>query len=161
MKMIVKIFTESLCGGMCHSIFLKLLFQNTNLKGKWLKERKGIDRIFKGTRLSKFIWELKDQGINFQVKWRIVDRAPPYNPRTRKCALCTKESYYINYQRHMSTLNSRFEVFGVCRHRNMECLVKHVWSCEALLKLWFLLYYLYLFKSQLLFSFSTTFTFNP
>ena len=45
--MIVKIFTESLCGGMCHSIFLKLLFQNTNLKGKWLKERKGIDGIFK------------------------------------------------------------------------------------------------------------------
>ena len=80
----------------------------------------------KGTRLSKFTWELKDQGINFQVKWRIVDRAPPYNPRTRKCALCTRESYYINYQRHMATLNSRFEVFGACRHRNMECLVKHV-----------------------------------
>ena len=80
----------------------------------------------KGTRLSKFTWELKDQGVNFQVKWRIVDRAPPYNPRTRKCALCTKESYYINYQRHMASLNSRFEVFGVCRHRNMECLVKHV-----------------------------------
>ena len=49
----------------------------------------------KGTRLSKFTWELKDQGINFQVKWRIVDRAPPYNPRTRKCALCTRESWDI------------------------------------------------------------------
>ena len=39
MKMIVKIFTESLCGEMCHSIFLKLLFQNMNLKGKRLKEK--------------------------------------------------------------------------------------------------------------------------
>ena len=39
----------------------------------------------KGSTLSKFIWELKDEGVNFQIKWRIVDRAPPYNPRTRKC----------------------------------------------------------------------------
>ena len=38
-----------------------------------------------GSTLSKFIWELKDEGVNFQIKWRIVDRSPPYNPRTRKC----------------------------------------------------------------------------
>ena len=76
----------------------------------------------KGTSLSKFIWELKDEGVNFEIKWRIVDRAPPYNPRTRKCMLCTKEAYYINYHRHMATLNKRKEIFGTCRHRNMETL---------------------------------------
>ena len=48
--------------------------------------------------------------------------APPYNPRTRKCMLCTKEAYYINYHRHMATLNKRKEIFGACRHRNMETL---------------------------------------
>ena len=46
----------------------------------------------KGSKLSKVIWELKDEGVNFQIKWRIVDRAPKYNPRTRKCALCVKEA---------------------------------------------------------------------
>ena len=76
----------------------------------------------KGSKLSKFIWELKDEGINYQIKWRIVDRAPKYNPRTRKCALCIKEAYYINYHRHMATLNKRTEVFSTCRHRNMETL---------------------------------------
>ena len=76
----------------------------------------------KGTSLSKFIWELKDEGVNFEIKWRIIDRAPPYNPRTRKCMLCTKEAYYINYHRHMATLNKRKEIFGACRHRNMETL---------------------------------------
>jgi len=80
----------------------------------------------KGTMLSKFIWELKDEGVNFEIKWRIVDRAPPYNPRTRKCMLCTKEAYYINYHRHMATLNKRKEIFGACRHRNMETL-SNVW----------------------------------
>ena len=77
----------------------------------------------KGSKLSKFIWELKDEGINYQIKWRIVDRAPKYNPRTRKCALCIKEAYYINYHRHMATLNERNEVFSTCRHRNMETLL--------------------------------------
>ena len=66
----------------------------------------------KGSTLSKFIWELKDEGVNFQIKWRIVDRAPPYNPRTRKCMLCTKEAYYINYHKHMATLNKRKENLG-------------------------------------------------
>ena len=41
----------------------------------------------KGSKLSKFIWELKDEGINYQIKWRIVDRAPKYNPRTRNTPL--------------------------------------------------------------------------
>ncbi len=76
----------------------------------------------KGSKLSKFIWELKDEGVNYQIKWRIVDRAPPYNPRTRKCALCVLEAYYINYHRHMATLNKRTEIFSTCRHRNMETL---------------------------------------
>ena len=66
----------------------------------------------KGSKLAKFVWELKDEGVNYQIKWRIVDRAPPYNPRTRKCALCVLEAYYINYHYHIST----------CRHRNLETL---------------------------------------
>ena len=27
----------------------------------------------KGSTISKIIWELKDEGVNFQIKWRIVD----------------------------------------------------------------------------------------
>ena len=95
----------------------------------------------KGSTLSKFIWELKDEGVNFQIKWRIVDRAPKYNPRTRKCALCVKEAYYINYHRHMATLNKRSEIFSTCRHRNMETL-SNVWRQN----LFFIFIYISLFK---------------
>ena len=91
----------------------------------------------KGSKLSKFIWDLKDEGVNYQIKWRIVDRAPKYNPRTRKCALCIKEAYYINYHRHMATLNERTEVFSTCRHRNMETL-SNTWGLNLFIYLSYL-----------------------
>ena len=40
--------------------------------------------------------------------------------------MCVKEAYYINYHRHMATLNKRTEIFSMCRHRNMEAL-SNVW----------------------------------
>ena len=59
----------------------------------------------KGTPLSAYIWELKDQNKNFSLKWKIIDRAPPYNSITKKCRLCMKESYYIIFKPNMATLN--------------------------------------------------------
>ena len=73
--------------------------------------------------LSKHIWKLKEERKGFNVSWRFVDRGPTYNPISKVCRLCVKESYYLIFHRDNSTLNKRNEVFNVCRHRNSDLLM--------------------------------------
>ena len=44
-----------------------------------------------GTALSKYIWELKDQGLEPTVKWKILRKPQPYRCGTGVCDLCTSE----------------------------------------------------------------------
>ena len=78
------------------------------------------------TTLSKYVWELKDEGKEFNIKWSLVDRAPPFNPITRKCRVCLKEKREILYNKDGSSLNKRGEIFNTCRHRikGLLCNVK-------------------------------------
>ena len=76
------------------------------------------------TKLSSHIWELKDQGLDFIISWKILERAPTYNRVTKKCLLCLKEKYFIMYTKENSSLNKRNEVFNTCRHRNQGLLSK-------------------------------------
>ena len=69
------------------------------------------------TTLSAHIWDLKDKNINFDIKWKAVERAPPFNPITKKCRLCLKEKYFIIFQPEGAKLNSRSELYSTCRHR--------------------------------------------
>ena len=78
----------------------------------------------KGTTLSKYIWNLKEERKDFQIKWRFVDRGAPYNPISRVCRLCVKESYYLIFHREMSSINKRNEIFNVCKHRFTDLLMK-------------------------------------
>merc|ERR1711952_615410 len=80
------------------------------------------------TKLSSYVWGLKDEGTPYTISWRVVDRGRPYNGRGR-CNLCLKESYYILYRSEPSTrgpqmcsINRRQEVFSVCLHRHKEYL---------------------------------------
>ena len=88
--------------------------------------------------------------IYFNLKWRIIDKAPRYNPMTKRCNLCNKEKFYIMYKPHMATLNKRSEIYTACRHRHMELLAKSwtisdmklylsftIWYCSSLLFLVF------------------------
>ena len=59
------------------------------------------------TTLSAHLWELKDQQKDFNLKWEVVDRAPPFNPVTRKCRLGLKEKFYILFKPEGATLNKR------------------------------------------------------
>ena len=74
------------------------------------------------TKLSSHVWELKDRGINYDIKWKLLERAPTFNPVTKKCRLCLKEKYFIMYRKENSTLNKRSEVFNTCRHRTQSLL---------------------------------------
>ena len=80
------------------------------------------------TKLSSYVWGLKDEGTPYTLEWRVVDRGRPYNGRGR-CNLCLKEAYYILYRsepsKHgpqMCTVNRKQEVLSVCLHRHKEYL---------------------------------------
>ena len=74
------------------------------------------------TTLSSHIWDLKNKNEDFEIKWRIKDRAAAFNPISRKCNLCLKEKYFIIFQPEGASLNSRSELYSTCRHRLRQLL---------------------------------------
>ena len=69
------------------------------------------------TKLSEYIWSLKDQNIPYSLKWEMVRRAQPFSPIAKKCDLCVAEKFEIIYKSKTATLNKRHELFNHCRHR--------------------------------------------
>ena len=69
------------------------------------------------TMLSKHIWWLKSNNINYQLEWKILGKAKGYNSVTKVCRLCLQEKYFIMYKPETATLNSRDEFFNPCRHK--------------------------------------------
>ena len=90
-----------------------------NFKKRYYKHRTDCNNPnYKNlTTLSQFVWKLKEEQKGFHISWRFIDRGSNYNPITRVCRLCVKESYYLIFHTNMSTINKRSEVFNVCRHR--------------------------------------------
>ena len=69
------------------------------------------------TCLSKYVWGLKDEGIDYDITWKIIARGRGFNPTTRSCQACLKEKFYIMFRPEGATLNARSECYGTCRHR--------------------------------------------
>ena len=53
------------------------------------------ERYRNAIELSKHVWNLKDQNIKFDIKWRKVKQARSYSNVTKKCNLCLWEKYFI------------------------------------------------------------------
>lgn len=70
------------------------------------------------TALSKFYWQLKDDGEDPSITWAIHTSAPPYQCGSRKCGLCLAEKLSIMQADQRTLLNKRSELLGKCRHRN-------------------------------------------
>ena len=70
------------------------------------------------TSLSSHIWSLKDQNLNFDVKWKVLTRAQAYQPASKICHLCNAEVYYILFKPETASLNKRSELKNKCRHVN-------------------------------------------
>ena len=68
------------------------------------------------TELSKYVWELKQKKIQHRITWKIIDKAHPYSPISKRCNLCILEKYYILRHRDKATLNKRSELTSSCRH---------------------------------------------
>ena len=70
------------------------------------------------TCLSRYIWELKDNNINFEIKWNLHRQAYPYQCGSRKCDLCLTEKLEILKSDPTRSLNKRSEIMNKCLHRN-------------------------------------------
>ena len=76
-------------------------------------------KLSNSTELSKYIWQLKDDNIDFSTKWSIIARARPYNNSSKRCDLCLTEKLLIIKNSHRkSLLNKRSELVSKCRHEN-------------------------------------------
>ena len=69
----------------------------TQFKDRYKNHEQTFDNESKKgqTTLGQHIWQLKNQNIKYDIKWKIIGRAKPFNPVTGVCALCTLEKYFI------------------------------------------------------------------
>ena len=74
--------------------------------------------------LAGHIWQLKDQGREYSLRWRTLARLPSYNPSTNSCRLCLREKYTIMFKPELSSLNQKDEFFSHCRHKLAKLLDK-------------------------------------
>ena len=74
------------------------------------------------THLSRHIWTLKENNLNYDLKWRILARANSYSNTNKRCNLCIAEKYFIICKPQLCSLNSRNELVNTCRHARKCCL---------------------------------------
>ena len=66
------------------------------------------------TEISGLIWELKDEGTQCAITWKIVARCQACRPRSGACDLCTTERLMI--LRGPASVGSGLELVSKCRH---------------------------------------------
>ena len=77
------------------------------------------------TTLSTHYWDEKEAGREPSIECTFSESGLlDFNPITGKCALCTREKFYILFKPEMASLNKRQEVFGFCRHKEAKLLEK-------------------------------------
>ena len=92
-----------------------------DFKSRYRKHLSSIrhSRYRNSTELSKHIWYLKENDIAYNITWKIICKAVPYNLTTKRCNLCLTEKYIIMQKCHnMCSLNKRTELMSTCRHYN-------------------------------------------
>ena len=94
------------------------------------KSRLGVHRqTFKNqkvsqTSLSKHIHTLKSKNIDYEINWRIIDKARKFSPISNVCSLCDREKFRILFNPELADLNSKSEFYSHCIHKKSRLLVK-------------------------------------
>ena len=77
------------------------------------------------TKLSVYIWQLKEKGLTYNIKWKILKFSKAYSPVTQTCRLCFDEKMlFLKNSLDPDLLNKRDELFSKCRHRLKHLLMK-------------------------------------
>ena len=62
------------------------------------------------TKLSSYVWDLKDAGEESKITWKILKRAKPYASGSKTCSLCSWEKVFISKAvKDKDNLNERTE----------------------------------------------------
>lgn len=63
---------------------------DTEFKSRWYNHKSSFKHQHKKkeTELSKYIWHLKDNNINYDIKWSVLKHAKSYSNTTNRCQLC-------------------------------------------------------------------------
>ena len=95
-------------------------------KARWQRHMTSFrhERYKHDTKLSTYIWSLKEKDIQYSITWSVSGRASSYNPATKKCRLCLLEKFFILYRPQASKLNQRSELFSKCLHKAKHLLYK-------------------------------------
>ena len=73
------------------------------------------------TKMSGYVWSLKDKKTNYDIKFKIREESKSYNPVSQRCLLCLTEKLLImkaSQDEPDTYLNDRSEMLCKCRHRN-------------------------------------------
>ena len=74
------------------------------------------------SKLSKFIWSLKDQNKKFDIKWSIFKKSS----RSKLCNLCLLKKLVIsNFKEKERLLNKWLDLVSKCRHENKYILMNY------------------------------------
>ena len=96
--------------GSCETSF-KTRFNNHKQSFKNLLHRND-------TVLSTYIWELKEENMNFKITWKIILNVNHNFNQRKKCNLCLTEKVAILKENPAAILNTRSDILSKCRHRN-------------------------------------------
>ena len=91
----------------------------SQFKSRWQSHKTSFihERYRNSTKLSNYVWSLRDQNVPYTISWDIMGRASTYNPANNKCRLCLLEKFFILYQPEKAQLNQRSELFSKCLHK--------------------------------------------
>ena len=89
----------------------KLRYGNHKNSFKYANKRKT-------TRLAGYVWSLKDEGLEPEIKWRILSRNQSFKASSNCCRLCLKEKFILMHKPEEATINSRDEFFSGCLHKH-------------------------------------------
>ena len=68
--------------------------------------------------LSKYIWKLSNDKIQYEIKWNIVAYPSPYKYDSGSCDLCLTEKLNIMREDCELLLNKQLELASKCHHKN-------------------------------------------
>ena len=77
-----------------------------------------LEKYKDDTRLSQYIWKLRNENQQYEIAWSIEKQCMPYRPSSKTCDLCTTEKLVIILSSEEGLLNQRSEIANKCRHSN-------------------------------------------
>lgn len=90
------------------------------------------------TKLSKYLWYLKENMTKFKVARKILKQAAPYNPTSNRCNPCPWKKYFIISKPALASLRKRTELLSSRIHAGKYALKSfilviffHTSSCHA------------------------------